>query len=102
MNMRSTLGFLAGLASAAAYATAYGLGIRPGASWLDQQYLFWVAAPYNATMLRLTGESRFAPDQPAEILKAFAFDVAVVAAIGALVGALLDGLWRVVRPRRRA
>jgi hypothetical protein len=98
--MKSILGLLAALCAAAAFAVAYALYARPGASWLDGQWLFAVALPYNWTMLRLTGESNFSPDAPAQIAAALVFEAILAYGAGALLEALLRGLWRLVRRSR--
>jgi hypothetical protein len=95
--MKSILGLLAALCVAAAFALAYGLFVRPGASWIDGQWLFAVALPYNWTMLRLTGESNFSPDASGQLVAALGFDLALAYFAGALAEALLRGAWRLLR-----
>ena len=100
--MKSILGFLAGLAAAAAVAAAYAVYARPHAGWLDAQWLFLVALPYNWTMLSLTGSSDFTPDAPGQIAAAAAFDVAGAYVAGAIVEAIARRLLRPLfrlRPR---
>jgi hypothetical protein len=96
-RMKSILGLLVALCAAAAFAFAYAQAVRPGASWLDGQWLFAVALPFNWTMLRFTGESNFSPDAPGQLAAALAFDVALAYLGGALVEALLRGAWRLLR-----
>jgi hypothetical protein len=95
--MKSILGLLAALCAAGAFALAYAEYVRPGASWLDGQWLFAVALPYNWALLRLTGESNFSPDAPGQLAAALIFDLALAFFAGALVEALLRGAWRLVR-----
>ena len=95
--MKSILGLFAALCAAAAFAVAYALSVRPGATWLDGQWLFAVALPFNWTMLRLTGESNFSPDAPRQLAAALAFDFALAYLAGALIEALLRGAWRMLR-----
>lgn len=96
-GMKSILGLLAALCAGGGFAVAYALSVRPGAGWLDGQWLFAVALPYNWTMLRLMGESNFSPDAPRQLAAALVFDVALAYFAGALVEALLRGAWRILR-----
>jgi hypothetical protein len=98
--MKSILGLAAAFCAAAAFAVAYGMSVRPGAGWLDGQWLFLVALPYNWTMLRVAGESNFSPDAPAQLAAALLFDVAIAFVAGALVEALARQAWRLVRGPR--
>lgn len=95
--MKSILGLVAALSAAAAFAAAYGVSVRPGATWIDAQWLFLAALPYNWTVLRLAGESNFSPDSPAQIAAALLFDAALAYLAGALVEALLRFVWRLLR-----
>ncbi len=94
---KSILGLVAVLCAAVAFAVAYAISVRPGASWLDGQWLFAVALPYNWTMLRVTGESNFSPDAPGQIAAALVFDCALAYGAGAVVEAILRGAWRLAR-----
>ena len=98
--MKSILGLIVALCAAAAFTVAYGASIRPGASWLDGQWLFLAALPYNWTALRVTGESNFSPDAPAQLAAALLFDIALAYTAGALVEVLLRQAWRVARRPR--
>jgi hypothetical protein len=95
--MKSLLGLVLALCAAFAFVVAYGLSVRPGASWLDGQWLFLVALPYNWTMLRVAGESNFSPDAPSQLTVAFLFDVALAYLAGALVETILRRAWRLLR-----
>jgi hypothetical protein len=95
--MKSILGLVAALFAAAAFTLAYYLAARPGAGWLDGQYVFLAALPYNWTMLRLTGVSNFSADAPAEVASAALFDVALAFLAGALLEISARSLWRLVR-----
>lgn len=95
--MKSMLGLLAALAVAAAFALAYAISIRPGATWLDGQWLFVVALPYNWAMLRVSGESNFSPDAPAQIVIALFCEAALAYLAAALSEALLRRAWRWLR-----
>jgi hypothetical protein len=92
--MKSILGLILALAAAAAFFFACWWSYRPGASWLDAQWLFLAALPYNWTSLHIAGESSFSPDVPAQMAAALAFDVALAYVAGALVEALLRRVWR--------
>jgi hypothetical protein len=98
--MKMILGPLAAALAGAAFALAYYMAVRPGASWIDGAWVFLAAAPYNKTMLLLTGVSNFSPDAPKELIAAALFDVALAFLAGALVEALARGLFRIVRRRR--
>jgi len=101
--MRSILGFLAALCAAAGFGLAYYWAVRPGASWLDGEWVFLAAAPYNKTMLALTGASNFSPDAPAEIAGAAMFDIVLAFLAGALLQAVLRRCLRLVsRGKARA
>jgi hypothetical protein len=95
--MRSILGFLAAVCAAAAFAFAYYVAVRPGAGWLDQQWVFLAALPYNWTMLHVTGASNFSPDAPREVSGAALFDVVLAFVLGALVEAIARGVSRWAR-----
>jgi hypothetical protein len=98
--MKSILGLVAALFAMAAFAVAYGISVRPGASWLDGQWLFLVALPYNWTLLRISGESNFSPDAPVQVVAALLFDAALAYAAGALVETLVRVVRRLVRRPR--
>jgi hypothetical protein len=98
--MRSILGIAVALCVAAAFGLAYWLSARPGASWLDGQWLFLVALPYNWASLHVLGDANFSPDKTASVAAAFVFDVASAFLAGALVEALSRWLWRITFRRR--
>ncbi len=95
--MKSYLGLVLAAGSAAAFGLAYAMAVRPGAAWLDGQWLFLAALPYTWTWLHLWGSVDFSPDSPAELLAAAAFDVALAYVAGALAGAVARRLWRLAR-----
>jgi hypothetical protein len=101
-TMKSILGLTLVLCVAGAFAVAYWLSIRPGAGWLDAQWLFLLALPYNLASLRLTGASDFSPDAPVQVAAAFLVDAAPAYLVGALVQALLRRLIRFARLRSQA
>lgn len=92
--MKSILGVLAALLAAAAFGLAYYFAVRPGAGWLDGQWVFLTALPYNWTLLHLTGASNFSPDAPGEVVAAALFDTILAYAAGALLEAGARGLSR--------
>jgi hypothetical protein len=101
--MKSILGLLAAGLAALAFAIAFGMAARPGAGWLDGQWLFLVALPYNWAMLRATGASDFSPDAPAQIAAAGLFEIAFAYLAGAAVEAIVRGALRLIgRARPRA
>ncbi len=63
--MKSILGIVIALCVGGAFAFAYWLSARPGASWLDGQWLFLVALPYNWASLHVLGDASFSPDATA-------------------------------------
>jgi hypothetical protein len=101
-KMKSILGALAAFAALAGYAAAYAYALRPGATWLDGQWLFLAALPYNWTLWRLVGDSNFSPDSLLSLVSALAFDLALAYLAGAVIEALARALWRFTRARSRA
>ena len=98
--MKSILGIAAALCVAGAFSFAYWLSARPGASWLDGQWLFLIALPYNWASLHILGAADFSPDETASVAAAFVFEVVAAFLAGALIEALARWLWRVTRRRR--
>jgi hypothetical protein len=98
--MKSILGIVIALCVGAAFAFAYWLSARPGANWLDGQWLFLVALPYNWASLHVLGNANFSPDQTASVAAAFAFDVVAAFLLGAIIEALARWLWRLTFRRR--
>jgi len=95
--MRSILGLLAALCAAAIFAAAYCWAVRPGAGWLDGQWVFLVALPYNWTMLHAAGASNFSTDAAGEVVAAALFDVALAFLAGAIIEAVVRRLLRWLR-----
>jgi hypothetical protein len=98
--MKSILGILVALCIAGAFGFAYWLSARAGASWLDGQWLFLIALPYNWASLHVLGEANFSPDVAASVVAAFVFDVVAAYLAGALVEALVRWLLRIMFRRR--
>jgi hypothetical protein len=98
--MKSILGTALAVCVAGAFGFAYWLSARPGASWLDGQWLFLIALPYNWASLRLLGNANFSPDDTASVVTALAFDVVMAFLAGALVESLARWIWRLTRRRR--
>lgn len=98
--MKSILGIVIALCVGGAFAFAYWLSARPGASWLDGQWLFLVALPYNWASLHVLGDASFSPDATASVAAAFVFDVVVAFLVGAIIEALARWLWRLTFRRR--
>jgi len=92
--MRSILGLLAAACAAAAFAFAYYWAVRPGAGWLDAQWVFLVALPYNWTMLHAAGASNFSTDATGEVAGAALFDVVLAFLAGAIIEAMARRLLR--------
>src|SRR4051794_20309796 len=92
--MRSALGLLAAVCAAAVFAIAYYMAVRSGAGWLDSQWVFLAALPYNWTMLHLRGASIFSTAARGEVAGAALFDAFLAFAAGALVEAAVRGLLR--------
>ena len=97
--MKSILGFLVAVCVVLAFVAAYYLAVRPGAGWLDAQWLFLAALPYNWTSLRLVGEANFSPDSPREIAAAAAFDIILAFLVGFVLQAIARLVWRALRRR---
>jgi len=101
--MRPILGLLAALGAGAGFAAAEYYSVRPGANWIDMQWVFLAALPYNWSMLRLTGESSFTPDSAVQVAAAGLFDVVLAFLAGALIQAAARLIWRSLkRVRGRA
>lgn len=100
--MKLILGVAFGFCAAVAFGVAYWLSVRPGASWLDGQWLFLVALPYNWASLRILGTADFSPDSTRSLAAASLFDVAAAFLAGALLEALARTIWRIVSRRRPA
>ncbi len=101
--MKSLLGLLLALAATLAVALAFAAAHRPGAGWLDGQWLFLVALPYNWTMLQATGGSDFSPDAPGQVATAWLFDAAIAYVAGAVVESAARAALRLMgRARSRA
>jgi hypothetical protein len=93
--MKSYLGFALALLVAAGFGLAYWLAVRPGAGWLDGQWLYLAALPYTWTWLHLAGAVDFSPDAPTQVAAGLGFD----AALAYLVGAILGRIGRLARAR---
>ena len=100
--LRSILGGVAAFLVFLAFVAAYYVAMRSGATWLDGQWLFLAALPYNLTLWRLKGESNFSPDAHATVAFALLYDLALAYLAGAVIEALGRALWRVTRRRPRA
>jgi hypothetical protein len=98
--MRSILGLLAAICAAVFFASAYYWAIRPNAGWLDGQWVFLAALPYNWAELRLTGASNFSPDAPGEVAAAALFDIALAFLAGAALESVARGLFGLFRRRK--
>jgi hypothetical protein len=98
--MKSILGLLAAFCAAALFALAYYVAVRPGAGWLDAQWVFLAALPYNWTMLHLTGASNFSTEATGEVVGAALFDIVLAFVAGACVEAVARGLSRWLRRLR--
>ena len=98
--MKSLLGLFAALVAAILFGLAAWLAFRPGAGWLDGQWLFVVALPYNEALLATVGETNFTPDSNAGLAAVLLFDVALAYVAGAVVEATARGLWRLTRRAR--
>jgi len=94
--MKSLLGLIFACCAIAGFALAYWLSVRPGAGWLEAQWMFLAALPYNWTLLHVWGSVDFASDAPLEVAAAFLFDLALAYFAGAVIEAICRGLWRVI------
>ena len=94
--MKSLLGLFVAACAALAFAFAFGVAERPGAEWLDGQWLFLAALPYNWTMLHAAGRSDFSPDAPVQIAAAWLFDVGLAYVAGAVIEAVIRAALRLI------
>ena len=92
--MKLILGVGFALCAALAFGLAFWLSQRPNATWLDGQWLFLAALPYNWSLLHTVGAANFSPDVLSEVAAAFGFDLALAFLAGAALEALARGLWR--------
>jgi hypothetical protein len=93
-----------GLALAAGVVLAFGaawlLATRDGAGFLDQQWLFFTALPYNLSLVAIFGESNFSADAPGEVVAAASSEAAVAYIAGACAQSATRALWRRLRGAR--
>ena len=95
--MKSIFGLALALGVLLAFGVEWRLATRDGASFLDQQWLFLTALPYNVSMITIFGESNFSPDVPGQVVAAVASEAAVAYFVGACAQAGARALWRRVR-----
>ena len=80
-----------------AFGVEWRLAIREDASFMDQQWLFFTALPYNLSMVAIFGESSFSTDAPGQVVAAAVSE----AAAAYLAGACAQAAWRVFWRRLR-
>jgi hypothetical protein len=98
--MKSILGLALAAGVALAFALAWRFATRDGASFLDQQWLFLAAAPYNLSLVAIFGESDFSPDALGQVAAATAAEAGVAYIVGAAIEAAVRGAWRALRRLR--
>ena len=91
----SNLGLAFAILAVSGFGFAYWYAVRPGAGWLDGQWLYLAALPYTWTWLHLTGAVDFSPDAPGQVVAGLGFDGALAYLAGALLG-LIGRLGRAV------
>ena len=96
-RMKSILGLVAAVVVAAAIAFAWWYSLRPGAGWMDAQWLFLAALPYNWIVLQVVGQSNFAPDAPSQVIAALLSETALAYLAGAVLEAVARGILRLGR-----
>jgi hypothetical protein len=99
---RSYLGVGLAALYAAAFAVAYWLYAQEAGQFMADIWLSLAAIPYILTARALTGSSDFSADSIGEILAAAAFCCVLAYVAGALVEALLRGVWTLATRKRRA
>jgi hypothetical protein len=99
---RSYVGWALAALYAAAFVVAYWLYAQSTGEWLADLWLSLAAIPYILTTRALFGESEFAADSIPQLLGAAAFCCGLAYVAGALVEALLRGVYRVVKRWRAA
>ncbi len=88
---KSVLGAVMAALYLAAFAGAYYLYRSGAGAWPDSQWLFLVALPYTAAMLRIAGSVDFSGDALLGVAIACAFGCALAYFAGALAEAILRG-----------
>ena len=95
--MKSVLGIGLAVLVLLAFGVAWLLATRDGASFLDQQWLFFTALPYNISLVAIFGDSSFSADAPAQVVAAAALEAAGAYVIGTCVQIAASALWRLLR-----
>ena len=95
--MKSMFGLALALGVLLAFGAEWRLATREGASFMDQQWLFFAALPYNLSMVAIFGESNFSPDAPGQVVAAAASEAAAAYLAGACAQAAGRALWRRLR-----
>ena len=99
---RSWFGLALAALYAAAFVAAYWLWSQEPNQMMSDLWLMLVALPYTLTVRALLSSVDFSADSLSEVLTGAAFCCALAYIAGALVEALLRGLWRLARRRPRS
>lgn len=92
--MKSTLGLAFAAGIVLAFGVAWFLAIRDSASFIDQQWLFFAALPYNLSLVAIFGDSPFSADAPGQVAAAALSEAAVAYLAGACAQGAARALWR--------
>jgi hypothetical protein len=93
-TLKSMLGLALAVVVLLAFGVAWIMATRDGASFLDQQWLFFTALPYNILLVTFFGGSDFSADAPGQVAAAASCEAAVAYGLGAGVQAAARALWR--------
>ena len=95
--MKSMFGLTLALCVLLAFGVEWRLAIHEDASFMDQQWLFFTALPYNLSLVAVFGESNFSADAPGQVIQAASSEAAVAYLAGACAQGAARALWRRLR-----
>ena len=79
------------------FGVAWFLATRNNAVFIDQQWLFFVALPYNLSLVAIFGESNFSADAPGQVLAAAASESLLTYVAGACTQSAVRAIWSRLR-----
>ena len=99
--LKSALGAALAALYALAFIAAYVDYLGKAGRWFADLWLLLAALPFTLTMRALAGSYDFSGDETARVAAAAAFCCALAYIAGAIVEALLRGVFRLATGRRR-